>query len=75
MSHSAMSIAETAPVIAPPVKWLARSMTFQWCSIGKGSLPTRYSPYFVIDAAEASSWPQVPDSPIPVMPASVLMRT
>src|SRR5271169_632098 len=75
MSHRAMSMAETAPAIAPPVKWFARSMTFQWCSIGRGSLPTKYSAYFVIDAALASSWPQAPDSPIPVIPASVSIRT
>jgi hypothetical protein len=43
--------------------------------MGNGSFPTRYSPYFAIDAADASSCPHVPDSPMPVMPASVLTRT
>ena len=33
MSHSAMSMALIAPIIAAPRKWLKRNMYCQWCSI------------------------------------------
>ena len=68
-------MALSAALSTGPVQWALRETAWKWCSIRRGSLPTKYSPSSSIAAATTGWWAHRPASPLPTRSLSVYTRT